>query len=340
MAKKWLIIDAHHHFFPKEAVDKLGFADGNDYAADLAGRFADRWKSGMSIERSIEFMDESGIDMALINQSTWSPVGLALCQAMNDGYAKAANKYPGRFIACAHVPLEAGSDTLNELERAVNGLGLGGVSLVSSTSKTTLDSKELFPLYEKISRLDVPVIIHPTLRRALWGGGAKYLMNISVSREYDIAKATVEILYGVLNKFSDLRFVMPHLGGCVLALKGRIKARYEPEGWDGPENIKGLPKTPRQLKQTGLDNAFEELFGRLYFDTAGFVGDWVPVLKLSIMTVRTDRLCFGTDYPFDLVTEHAQDVRGFIDDVKRLDISETEKRGILGDNIRTLFRLG
>ncbi len=336
MPKKWLVIDSHHHFLPEEAARKSGVADGTDYAAYMVGRYARAFQWLRQIERNVRIMDEAGVDMAVINQSGSSPQGLEMCQTINDGYAKVVSEYPGRFIACAHVPLEGGPEVLNELDRAVNGLGFRGVSLVSSTSKVTLDSSELFPLYEKISQLDIPVVIHPTLRIPLWGG-VKYLMSSHVSREYDIAKATVEVMYSVLKDFPDLKFIMPHHGGGIPSLKGRIEARFEPEGWEVPEEIKGLSKTPGELQQLGLDKAFEELFGKLYFDTAGF-GGWMPITEAATKVIRTDRLCFGTDYPYEI--HEAEDIKAFIDNIKRLDISETEKRNILGENVKALFKLG
>jgi predicted TIM-barrel fold metal-dependent hydrolase len=120
------------------------------------------------------------------------------------------------------------------------------------------------------------------------------------------------------------------------SLKGRIKAHFEPEGWAVPEHIRGLPKTPRELEETGLDKAFEELFGKLYFDTSGF-GGWMPIAEAAIRTIRCDRLCFGTDYPFEI--HDTQDVKTYIDNIKALDISGKDKQNILGENAKRLFRL-
>ena len=335
MAENWLVIDAHHHFFPEEATKRLGIADGMDYAASTTGKFARLYQQGKEIEHTVQVMDEAGVDMAVLNQSAWSPGGLAVCQAINNGYARVARDYPGRFIACAHIPLEAGQEALDELDRAVNELGCKGVSLVTSTSKVTLISKELFPLYQKISQLDIPIVIHPTIRVPLWGG-TTYLVGSGVSREYDIAKATIEVMNNVLKEFPDLKFLMPHHGGGMPNIVGRVKARFEPEGWEVPEKIRGIAKTPREMEQLGLDKAFDELFGKLYFDTAGF-GGWMPITKSATEVIRSDRLCFGTDYPYEI--HEAEDIKAFIDNIKQLNIPETEKRNILGENIKTLFRL-
>jgi len=332
LTEKWFVVDAHSHLVPRKAAALAGAADGFDFKAVQKKR-AHGIKKTQDVENRLELMDEAGVDMALINTSSWSPQGLKMCRAINDGYAEVMAEHPDRFLACAHVPLEAGNNIIDELNRAVQALGFKGVSLVSSTRTFTIDAEELFPLYEVISRLDIPVVIHPTLRDGLWGG-TKYEMAAHVSREYDIAKATVEIMYGVLSRFPDLKFLIPHHGGGIPALKGRIMAWFEPEGWDIPDHLKNMAKTPRELKNLGLDMAFEEIFDKLYFDTAGF-GGWMPITEAATKTIRTDRLCFGTDYPFEI--HDTEDVKSFIENIKNMAIPEADKKNILGDNIKRLF---
>lgn len=335
MAKKWLIIDSHNHYFPRDVMGKLGSADGMDYAAMAAGRVNRCYLWGMSLERTVQVMDEAGVNMTMINQSTWAPLGLEVCQKLNYAYAQVPRDYPGRFIPTAQVPLDGSAETLREVDRCQNDLGLKVMSLVSSTNTMTLDSEKLFPLWEKLSKLDMPVVLHPTTRTPLWGASS-YMLNAGVAREYDAAKAAVEVLDTVLKKFPDLRFLMPHHGGGMPFLKGRIMARFEPAGWKVPEDIKGLAKTPRQMKELGLDKAFDEYFDKLYFDTAGS-GGWMPITEAIVKIVRTDRICFGTDYPFEI--HHGKDIKLFIQGIKKLPISDTEKRNILGENLKRFLRL-
>jgi predicted TIM-barrel fold metal-dependent hydrolase len=334
MTKKWLIIDSHNHFIPREATKLACTAEGMDYHVRLK-RIPARYEKTYEIEPRLQFMDEVGVDMVVINTSSWSPQGLEMCRALNNGYAEVVYKYPERFIGCAHVPLDGRQETVDELNRAVNGLGFKGVSLVSSTSTSTIDAEEIFPLYERISQLHIPIVVHPTIRVGLWGG-MKYGMYQHVSREYDLLKATVEVMLGVLKRFPDLCFIMPHYGGSMPTLKGRVMAWYEPKGWEVPDELKNTPKSPRELRELGLDRAFEEIFSKIYFDTAGF-GGWEPITEAAIKTIRADRICFGTDYPFEF--HDARDVKEFVENIKHLDISEQDKRNILGENVKRLFKL-
>ncbi len=334
MEKKWLVIDAHAHFLPREAQEKAKVGSSDFSGLSLTSIL---YQKAGDIELTLRVMEEAGVDMAVLNQSAWSARGLEICRVINDHYAQIKHKYPGKFILCGHVPLQKGQDVVDEIERSINELGLHGISLISSLPDVTPDSPDLFPLYEKTSKLDVPIVIHPTIRSPLWGGGKKYDMYNTISREYDIIKAAVEILYGVLNHFPDLKFLMPHYGGGMPALKARIRAYYEPEGWDIPQSMKARARTPKELDETGLGKAFDELFDKLYFDMAGSGEGWLPMILSALPTIRADRLCFGTDYPYEV--HEGRDVKYFIDNIKNLDIPEKDRRNILGENIKNLFKL-
>jgi len=339
MTDKWFIVDCHNQFVPQEGILK-----SRGTTMDLtSGPQAATQKRVTDIEGKLRVMDEAGIDMAVIHQSPLSLLGLDFCRAMNDGNARTAKEYPGRFIACAHIPLDGGGspEACKEVDRAINDLGLKGVALLTSTEKVTLSSEELFPLYEKINQLDVPVVVHPNNIRigervSRLGSGLRVNMHRAIAVETENTEACVDVMFGVLNKFPDLKFLMPHHGGALPFWQGRMMSQCIPDGWKIPDNVKDIPKTPRIRRQLGLDKHFAALFEKLYFDTSGFQG-WMPITQATLLTVRADRLCFGTDYGFEML--EAQDIKGFIDDIKKLNMPEADRRNILGENIRTLFKL-
>lgn len=337
MAKKWLIIDSHTHYLPEEAVAKAGVSHGFDYAALLKGEMSIPYKRIRDIEETLRIMDDAGIDMAVENQSAWSTQGLEICKAINDGYAKILRQYPRKFILCGHVPLEGGQAVVDEVDRCITELGLHGMSLASSAPDVGLDAPQLWPVYKKINQLDVPIVIHPSVRFPIWGGGEKYEMRRTISREYDVMKATVEVMYGVLKDFPDLKFLIPHYGGGIPGQKARLRAWFEPEGFSIPAEIKSCPKTPRELDKLGIPKAFNEMFDKVYFDMAGAGAGWIPGIEVALLMIRPDRICFGTDYPYDMHT--AEDIKAFIDIVKQLDIPEDDKRLMLGENIKSLFKI-
>jgi predicted TIM-barrel fold metal-dependent hydrolase len=335
--KKWMVIDCHTHYLPPEGLTRTGKVGDFDYRALLKGEMSVPYKRIQDLEGTLRIMEDAGENMAVLNQSAWSPQGLTVCRAMNDGYARVKKEYAKKFIFCGHVPLQSGKEIVTEVERCIGGLGLQGISLPSSMPDVYLDDPGLWPMYEKIQELDVPIVIHPSVRFPIWGGGQKYELRRTISREYDIAKGCVEVMFGVLKDFPNLKFLFPHYGGGMAGLKGRLRAWFEPAGWKIPADIKDCPKTPRELKELGLDKAFDEIFDKIYFDTAGAGAGWLPSIQGALATIRTDRICFGTDYPYDMHT--AGDIKSFIEVFKNLDIPENDRRSILGDNIRRLFKV-
>ena len=335
MSAGWFIIDTHSHFLPEEAIAR-GIKDGFDLSR-VSSKGSTRLKKMEDIEELVLIMEKAGIDMVVLNQAAWSQAGINVCKALNDGYAAIGRRFPGKFILCGHTPLSEGKDVLDEIERCVSELGFKAMSTVCSLPDIALDAPQLWPMYEKIDKLNIPIVVHPPIGRSSRVRENKHNLFPTVFREGDIAASVVEIMYGIFKDFPNLKFLMPHYGGGMPGQKARIRAWFEPEGWNVPDEIKHSPKTPKELDELGLSKAFDDLFDKLYFDMAGQGAGWLPMMKIALSTFRTDRICFGTDYPFDV--HNAQDFEAFIDNIKSLNITEKEKRLILGENAKRLFNI-
>lgn len=335
---KWLVIDAHAEYIPPEALEKARELNLDPLQFRAADIFPTLKKMG-DIEFLLATMDEAGVDMTAIKQTVWSTKGLEMCRALNDGFARVGRTYPNRFILGGHIPLPAGPGVLDELDRCVGELGLHFITLPTYSPQFTFDSPELMPVYEKISELGVPIVFHPLITGTQrWDATGKYEMWSTVMREYEVSKCLVEVMCGVLPQVPDLKVVFPHYGGGMPGLKARIRSFYQPEGWvvsDPEVNMNG--KSPRELEEYGLDKAFNNLFDKLYLDMAGHGGGDMSTMKAALATLRTDQMLFGTDYPFDVRV--AKDVKQFIENVKLLNIPDSEKRLILGETSRKLFRV-
>jgi aminocarboxymuconate-semialdehyde decarboxylase len=75
-----------------------------------------------------------------------------------------------------------------------------------------------------------------------------------------------------------------------------------------------------------------EYINLLYFDT---ITHWDRALEFLVNTVGADHVVVGSDYPFDM---GSADPVCFIEGVQG--ISTDDKRKILGDNARSLLKLG
>lgn len=183
------VIDMQHHFIPEDALKLIGKTPDYDFTISLK-RYRRSYEIMIDIEAHLKFMDESGIDMAILSTGAFTPNGYNFCRACNDGYSKVISEYPERFRGIIHIyPFEEEKNR-DEIKRGVEELGLRGIALVSSYGNTTIDSSLMGPIYEMTQHYGMPVFIHPTIRVNLWGG-ERYDLYTTVSREYDIAKSFV-----------------------------------------------------------------------------------------------------------------------------------------------------
>jgi predicted TIM-barrel fold metal-dependent hydrolase len=128
---------------------------------------------------------------------------------------------------------------------------------------------------------------------------------------------------GVLKKFPELNVVISHCGGAISSLKGRIRMYQDRSAWaDG-------------MVLTSFEE-FDLLFDRLYFDTAGH-GGWVTIVKSALLSIKAERLLFGTEYPKEMLTPKT--VLHFIHAISGLDLSPKDRQRILGDNAARLLNL-
>jgi 4-oxalmesaconate hydratase len=156
----------------------------------------------------------------------WARVG-------NDLIYRVTTLFPGNFAGVAQLPQVAGEPLdacVSELERAVSWLGFVGANLNPDPSGGYWNSPPLtdqywFPLYEKMTELDVPAMIHVSnsANPAVHTLGAHYL-NADTTVFMQLAQGQL------FDRFPALRLVIPHGGGAVPYHWGRyqgIAARQE-----------------------------------------------------------------------------------------------------------------
>ncbi len=325
------VITVHHHYMPKFFFEKHIPPGGRIVEEDFYFTFNPILHDTAAHLRA---MDEAGVDASVVHLAQWNAKGLSVCSELNDGFAELAQSHPDRLIPCAHLPLSGDEDTLSELNRAASDLNFRAVALLSSEGDVHLGSESLRPLFGRIAELGLPILVHPAMRPR--GAAMDHNLVASVERAADITRATVRVMFSVLPLYPDLRFIMPHHGGTAPFLKGRIQMFYKPEGKEIPDDLKLLPLTPSERETLGFEEPFEALFGKIYFDTAGF-GGWMPATHAALLTVNPRRLCLGTDYPQEM--HNGADIRAFVESLRGLDLPPEEIDAILGGNMAEALRL-
>src|SRR5258708_15825424 len=151
-------IDTHHHIVP----DFFWQATENTHAP-VGGLAPLRW----SKEASISFMDDAGIDVAVVSLSTPgvhtgdSAKARALARRSNEFSAELVRSRPDRFGGFACLPLPDVDASLEELSYALDVLGLDGFVLFTNSNGVHLGDPVLAPAVEELGRGQTVLYLHP-----------------------------------------------------------------------------------------------------------------------------------------------------------------------------------
>jgi predicted TIM-barrel fold metal-dependent hydrolase len=306
-------IDCHTHVFPRKYLSEL-----RKMNIPLGQAIDDRF---LSLEKRKVDMDRAGIDRQVISVTvpgvdvSTPETAVRLSKIVNDELS-ALTEGNERFIAVASLPMLSPEDTVDELERAINVLGLRGAGLFTTVAGRPIDLREFWPVYEVASRMGVPLFIHPSAPP-----------HEEVYREYRLLAvlgfpfettyaATRLVLSGLLEEYPDLKFVLSHLGGTLPYLVGRIDDGY---------------RIYRE-HQGKIREAPSEYFRKMYLDTASF---YEPALNCAHAFWGAERMLLGSDYPYGWVG----DLGRCAESVERLKIGEEAKMKILHGNAEKILQL-
>ena len=323
-----IVVDLHHHFMPIGVLEQLRKVAGGKRRL-ITDKISIALNPDLAdAEAHLAAMDGSGVNVAVLTQSGLSVLGSAVCRDLNEGMASVARQAPDRFVPTAHVCIDD-PDAATELERCIEDYGFAAVALPCSSPERQLDDPSLDALWSTIESLAIPVILHPA--QLPNGASLDYALERSCYRPFDTTVAGVRIINGVLPRHPRLRFVLPHCGGSIVGLKGRIAMFFERPG---VALNRLLPRTRSEQHEEGLDTIFEDLWSRLYFDTAG-TGAWSPIIEFTARIAGADHLAFGTDYPLE--SHSPETMRELTTMIETLELEPTERATIASGTAQELL---
>jgi aminocarboxymuconate-semialdehyde decarboxylase len=238
---------------------------------------------------------------------------LKLARAFNDAANDAHRQYPDRFVGLMALPMSDRDRSLDELERASKLPGIRGVYLGCNIEGRDFSDPEFLPVFQRIEALGLPVFLHPN--GAV--GGKRfdpfYLANI-LGNPFDTTIAACHLIYGgVMDKCPNLQINLPHAGGAVPMLIGRMD-----HGFAVRHDVPNLPHPP------------SEYMRRFTYDT---IGHAASVVKFLISEVGADRVMLGSDYCLDM---------GYlrpVQDLDALNLTARDKNLILRGTAARLLKL-
>jgi predicted TIM-barrel fold metal-dependent hydrolase len=275
----------------------------------------------------IKEMDEAGVDIQVLSHGAPSTQRLPadsaaeITKQANDNLKAIIDAHPDRFGGFAALPTADPKAAADELERAVDKLGLCGAMIHGMSNGEFVDLPKYWPIYERAQALDVPIYLHPgrphpAVQEVYYKDYAeKYPNFVTSGWGYTVETATQGIrmvLSGVFEKYPDLKIVLGHLGESLPFSLWRIDqslSRVENEG--------GL----------GFRDTFAQHF---WITTSGNFSD--PSLLCCIQEMGMDRIIFSIDYPF-------VDNPPGTEWMERLHLNRQAKEKILNGNVKALLKM-
>lgn len=201
----------------------------------------------------------------------------ALNRHANEMSAEWVRKYPDRFIGSFTLPLQDMKLAMEEMDYAVNTLGVKVASVSSNCRGDYLGEAKFRPFWEAARAQNLAVFIHPhgTTDVRL----QKYFLWNGIGQPIEETRVMTSLIFeGVLDAFPGLKIVMAHGGGYLPHYIGRLDRNFE----NNPASRANLSKKP------------SEYLRDFYYDTCVY---GVDVLEALVKRVGADRIVFGTDYP-------------------------------------------
>jgi aminocarboxymuconate-semialdehyde decarboxylase len=298
------VVDAHAHVI----VPGLGAEvrwDDRGQVVELDGKaIRAAVREFVDLGRILEEQDRSGVDRVVL--CPW--VNLVGCETARQNEALAALVGP-RVDALGTVDLERPEELVGLMADG----RLSGVEVAASVGGDYLGHDRFADFWAAAAQTGALVFVHPTTRG--FGIGALndyYLWNTAGNPLETTITAAHLVMAGVLERHPDLRILLAHAGGAILALRGRLRHSHTFQ-----------PDARSRLAESPVDS-----IRRFYLDT---VTHDETLLRAAIEFAGADRVLLGSDYPFDMGLERPAEP------VRALGLDSADEALILGGNALRLL---
>jgi len=274
-------------------------------------------------DRRIKDMDEAGIDIAVLSENNPAAHNLppdksvALAKASNDFLHEQINANPTRFKGFAALPLPDPAAAADELERCVTKLGMLGAMVMGTTQGNFIDDKKYWPVFERATKLDVPVYIHPSpvkpaVVEAFFKDHAVPLSGAPLGFGLETLTHTFRLITsGVFDQYPTLKIIVGHLGET---------APYTL--WRTEHNLEKLMKMPK---------SFSDYYKtHFWLTTSGAFSN--SALACAMAEMGAERVMFAVDWPY---INNALGTKW----LKAAPISDKDRAAIFEGNARKLLKM-
>ena len=325
-------IDIHAHYYPQAFLDLMA-EEGKRFKADYrmtgegfylnspAGSIGPLSSKMIDLKQRLADMDEQGVSLQALSLTTpmvnWADgaFSLELSRTWNDAASAAHKAYPDRLVALMILPMLDPDRAIDELHRAANLPGMRGVYIGTNVNNRDLDDALFQPILAKIEEVNLPVFLHPL--QTVGGERTKpfYLSNL-LGNPFDAAIAACHLIFGgVLDRHPKLRVCLPHGGGALPMLIGRVDHGAEVRA---------------EIKRLRLPQPPSAYLRRFTYDT---IVHSKPVMEFLIREVGAERIMLGSDYCFDMGYDRP------VQFLEQINLTSAKRKMILGENAAKLLKI-
>jgi aminocarboxymuconate-semialdehyde decarboxylase len=301
------VVDAHAHVVVPGIGAEVRW-DERGQVVELDGRaIRAAVREFVDLGKILEEQDRAGVDTIVL--CPW--VNLLGKETARQNESLAAMVGP-RVAALGTVDLAR----TEELVELMGDGRLSGVEVAASVDGDYLGHDRFADFWAAAEQTRALVFVHPTTR----GFGLEvlndyYLWNTTGNPLETTITAAHLVMAGVLERHPDLRILLAHGGGAILALRGRLRHSHTFQ-----------PNARSRLVESPVDS-----IRRFYLDT---VTHDETLLRAAIELAGADRVLLGSDYPFDMGLERPAEP------VRALGLDPEDEALILGGNALRLLGQG
>jgi aminocarboxymuconate-semialdehyde decarboxylase len=311
-------IDVHAHYWTDDYLDlliDLGKADAGA-ARGIGGG------DGAELEARLRLMDRAGVQIQVLSACPQLPYGQDETKAttaarfVNDRYAELVQRQPDRFRVFAALPMPHVEESVGEMGRALDELGMAGIAMNTTVLGHALVEPDFEPIFAELNRWAAVLYLHPAGNSACSPLIGNYHLTWMVGAPVEDTISGMHLItHGIPARYPNIKIINSHLGGALPMILQRADDQYR---WEAPDT----PEPPSVAAR------------RMWYDTVGH--GHVPALRCAIESFGADRLLLGTDFPY----ENGDIFVRAVDYIKDPQVDTIAARAILDQNASALLGIG
>jgi predicted TIM-barrel fold metal-dependent hydrolase len=310
-------IDVHAHYWTDAYLDMLVAMGRTDTGTQrrIGGG------GGGELEARLRLMDRAGVEIQVLSAAPQLPYGddearaVSAARYVNDEYAALVAAHPDRFRAYAATPMPHIDASIIEMSRAIDELGMVGVTMNTSILGRALTDPGFEPIFAELDRRCAILYLHPAGNGARSPLVTEHHLTWMVGAPFEDTIAAMQLITsGYLQRYPGVKIICSHLGGALPMIPRRADDHF---AWETPN----APESPSDAVR------------RMWYDSVGHCH--APALRCAVESFGFDRVLLGTDFPYENGDTFVRAV-DYIDDATA---SPLQALSILETNAMKLFGL-